>query len=76
MNLTYSARSIPGTRSPAEAAQHFGPHLALPILQNNEQKASGRAALMAFLKDYRVFVEEWRLFQSDSCYIRDDGHPC
>lgn len=50
--------------------------LGLPILRDGEKLASGRNALMDFLIDLRKFVEQWRMFQSDSCYIHDDGQNC
>lgn len=59
--------------SPPEAAQRFGEEVQLPVLQDGPKVASGEPQLMAFLKDYRKFVDEWRLFQGDSCYIREDG---
>jgi hypothetical protein len=59
-----------------EAAQRFGANISLPVLQDGERVAFGRADLMAFLADLRKFMEEWQLFQSDSCYIRADGKTC
>ncbi len=72
MVLGYDRKII----SPDEAAQRFGINISLPILQDGERFASGREDLMVFLKDLRKFVEEWRLFQSDACYIRDDRNTC
>ncbi len=59
--------------SPPEAVLRFGEGVQLPVLQDGPKTASGQAALMDFLKEYRKFVDDWRLFQGDSCYIREDG---
>ena len=72
MVLGYDRKVI----SPDEAAQRFGATVSLPVLQDGERFASGHADLLIFLKDLRKFMEEWQLFQSDACYIRDDGNSC
>ena len=48
----------------------------LPVLRDGEKMASGRDDLMTYLKELEKFAEEWRLFQSDSCYIREDRRNC
>ena len=48
----------------------------LPVIKDNGQMISGPAAISTYLKDLEKFVVDWGRFQSDSCYISDDGKPC
>jgi glutaredoxin len=48
----------------------------LPALQDNGQIISGRTALMAYLRELEEIVADWRRFQSDACYIDDEGEVC
>ncbi len=61
--------------TPQESALTFG-DLPLPILQDADKLASGRDGLTQFLRELETFAEAWRLFQGDSCYVRDDGSHC
>ncbi|MBI1881210.1 MAG: hypothetical protein HYR94_23770 [Chloroflexi bacterium] len=50
--------------------------VALPAIADNGQTISGPAAISAYLKELANFVADWRRFQSDSCYLGEDGKAC
>lgn len=54
----------------------LSPDVALPAIRDNGQMINGSAAISAYLKELENFVTDWRRFQSDSCYIDDDGKAC
>ncbi|MBE7549610.1 MAG: hypothetical protein HS126_00845 [Anaerolineales bacterium] len=54
----------------------LGQEIALPAINDNGQIISGPAAISAYLKELENFVADWRRFQSDSCYIDDNGQAC
>jgi len=45
---------------------------ALPVITNNERIVSGDE-IQPYIKELTRLMYEWQLFQSDACYIRDDG---
>lgn len=71
MTLAYDRQVL----TPQQAAQQFD-GLALPILRDGERLASGREALLRFLRHLEQFAVQWRMFQSDACYVDDDGTTC
>ncbi|MFN8453776.1 MAG: hypothetical protein U0401_03745 [Anaerolineae bacterium] len=54
----------------------FGPNIPLPALKENGQLVYGAEAIAAYMRELERFVVNWRRFQSDSCYIDDDGQMC
>ncbi len=48
----------------------------LPLLQENSRTISGRVAITIYLKELENFVTDWQRFQSDACYINEDGQIC
>ncbi len=62
--------------TPAEAAQHFGETVSLPVLRDGERMAFGRVALTKFLREFEKFATQWRMFQGDFCYVDDEGETC
>jgi glutaredoxin len=52
------------------------PGTPLPAIKDNEQIFTGQAAIDAYLADLEKIVADWRRFQSDACYIDDDGKIC
>ncbi len=60
--------------NPNDVQAQFGQQVSLPVLQDGPRQASGQAELSLFLKEFRNFAEQWRMFQSDSCYVSDDGN--
>lgn len=60
----------------AEVQQTFGRQVKLPVLRDGDRIASGRDDIREFLEDIHRLVENWRKFQSDSCYLDDEGDVC
>jgi hypothetical protein len=52
------------------------PETPLPALKENGHIVAGPAAIAAHLQELEKFVADWRRFQTDACYIGDDGGPC
>ena len=51
-------------------------NIPLPALQDNGHLITGQAEIAAHLDQLAQFVADWRKFQSDACYLDDDGEPC
>lgn len=47
-----------------------------PALRDDEEVVTGEAALRDHLDDLRVLMADWDRFQSDACYLEDDGSIC
>ncbi len=58
--------------SPKDAQQQFGDGVSLPVLTDNARIVSGDQ-IQAYVKELTQLVHSWRRFQSDCCYIDDDG---
>lgn len=48
----------------------------LPALRDEGQIITGSEALQAHLQYLKHVAFEWRKYQSDSCYVHDDGGNC
>ena len=48
----------------------------LPALRTDGRIVTGEAALRECLGDLRALMADWDRFQSDACYIDDDGTVC
>jgi hypothetical protein len=48
----------------------------LPALRDEGEVVTGKAALRDHLDDLRDLMADWDRFQSDACYIEDDGSIC
>jgi glutaredoxin len=59
-----------------QAAAELKLDVSLPAIKDNGQVISGPTAIAAYLKELEKFVAGWQRFQSDSCYIDDDGTTC
>jgi hypothetical protein len=59
-----------------EAAAQFGSEVDLPVITDKETLVYGRESLIAYFQRLEKFVSDWRLFQSDACYINDEGEIC
>lgn len=62
--------------TPQHAAELFGEQVALPVIRENGRLISGRDNLLDYLRDLEKLATEWRRFQSDACYIDEDGEVC
>lgn len=49
---------------------------SLPALRDDEDVITGEEALRDRLDRLRELMEDWNRFQSDACYIEDDGTIC
>lgn len=49
---------------------------ALPALRDDGEVVTGRNALRDRLDALRALMADWDRFQSDACYIEDDGSIC
>jgi hypothetical protein len=47
-----------------------------PALRDDGEVITGEAALRDHLDDLRELMNDWDRFQSDACYIEDDGTVC
>lgn len=59
----------PGEPSPLNGA-------SLPAIVDGDQVISGQEALAAYLSELTELTERWRRYQSDVCYLDDDGNVC
>ena len=57
---------------PKKAQQQFGEGVFLPVLTDNTRVVSSEE-IPAYVKELTELVHSWRRFQSDCCYIDDDG---
>jgi len=56
------------------AAQLFD-DATLPVITNNERVVSGDE-IPAYIKELKQLMRDWQLFQSDACYVYDNGETC
>ena len=54
-----------------EAAQLFD-DATLPVITNNERTVSGDD-IPAYIKELKQLMRDWQRFQSDACYVDEDG---
>ena len=57
-----------------KAAQLFD-DATLPVITNNERVVSGDV-IPSYIKELKQLMREWQRFQSDACYVDDDGETC
>jgi hypothetical protein len=70
MVIAYETETIDdGTVPPDDVSQ-------LPALRDDEEVITGREALRERLDALRSLMAEWDRFQSDACYVEDDGSVC
>lgn len=58
------------------APAELGTEISLPAIRENNHLVSGPAAISAYLEELAQFTARWRRFQSDTCYIDDNGQVC
>ena len=58
--------------SPKDAQQKFGEGVSLPVLTDNARTISGEE-IPAYVQELTELVLSWRRFQSDCCYVDEDG---
>ena len=57
-----------------EAVQLFD-DTTLPVITNNEKIVSGDG-IPSYIKELKQLMREWQRFQSEACYVDDDGETC
>ncbi|HKJ46956.1 MAG TPA: hypothetical protein VJ991_14080 [Balneolales bacterium] len=50
--------------------------LSLPVLKDDDNIICGEKKLMHHLEYLQKLMSDWDRFQSDTCYIDDDGTIC
>ena len=50
--------------------------LTLPAIRDGARVVAGEANLTAYLGELAVLAAAWSRFQSDTCYLDDDGTVC
>jgi hypothetical protein len=50
--------------------------VALPAIKDGDDLVSGQSEIAQYLRELDKFVVAWRRYQSDACYIDDDGKVC
>jgi len=61
---------------PGQQPVSLPPGTSLPALKDEGEIITGAGALKAHLETLAKIAFEWRKYQSDSCYIHDDGGNC
>ncbi|PSQ96233.1 MAG: hypothetical protein BRD55_07190 [Bacteroidetes bacterium SW_9_63_38] len=70
MVIAYETETVP-----AEAA--LPPDVpGTPALRDDDEVITGEDALREHLDELRDLMNDWDRFQSDACYIEDDGTIC
>lgn len=64
------------TLEPGRPATELTPDTPLPAIKDEGQIITGQAAIDAYLVNLEKIVADWRRFQSDACYIDDNGGIC
>lgn len=49
---------------------------SLPAIQDGERVVSGARALDQYLDGLEKLMADWNRFQTDACYVDDDGSVC
>lgn len=62
--------------APGQQPDSLPLNTSLPALRDEGQLITGRPALLAHLNYLKHVAFEWRKYQSDACYIDDDGGTC
>jgi hypothetical protein len=57
-----------------KAAQLFD-DTTLPVITNNDRVVSGDG-IPGYIKELQQLMREWQRFQSDACYVDEDGETC
>lgn len=48
----------------------------LPLILENKIQVSGKRAIQDYIRELKQVMAQWQKFQSDSCYLDDDGKVC
>lgn len=50
--------------------------ITLPAIRDGDRIIEGEAGIAAYLLEIEAFAAAWNKFQSDTCYLDDDGTVC
>jgi len=64
------------TESIEEASDRLADVPELPALRDEGEIVTGEANLREHLDELRDLMADWDRFQSDACYVEDDGSIC
>lgn len=70
MAIAYETNIVENTRALPDDVP------SLPALRDDEEVITGEDALDNHLDTLRELMQDWNRFQSDACYIEDDGTIC
>lgn len=70
MVIAYETKTVDGEEPLPDAIPE------LPALRDEGQLVTGEASLRAHLDDLGDLMADWDRFQSDACFIEDDGSIC
>jgi glutathione S-transferase len=70
MVIAYETETIPGADAPPSDVPDT------PALRDDGEVVAGEAALREHLDELRQLMADWDRFQSDACYVEDDGAIC
>jgi hypothetical protein len=70
MVIAYETEMIEDNQSLPKDVPH------LPALRDDGEVVTGKAALRDHLDDLRALMADWDRFQSDACYVEEDGSIC
>ena len=70
--LAYSVTVIEGTNLP----EFVKNNTELPLIKDGDEIISGKNEFEKYFIRLEKLVADWRKFQSDSCYIDDNGEVC
>ncbi len=59
-----------------EKNKDFPNEIPLPAIKDNGKMISGYEEIKKYMNDLKKFVDLWRKYQVDACYIDDDGEIC
>lgn len=62
--------------TPDEVSRWLGADLPLPALRDGERVVYGREAVDSFLEELERDLQRWRQFQTDACYLDEEGNVC
>ncbi len=56
--------------------KNFPKEITLPAIKDDDKMISDYENIKKYMNDLTKFVELWRKYQTDACYIDDDGEIC
>jgi len=69
------AHNVKIVQSKEEIPSNKG-HDTLPLLIDNGKCISGEKELIRHIEDLKKLMKDWDKFQSDACFMDDDGTLC